>query len=624
MAVPYLDNLNIKKKAPNVERDLFETIADMVDWSENYLPAIFPCYVVETGKRYVFNVSNSVDPVLGKWREDAGGSADLSNYYTKNEIDENIIKPLEEEKVDVNTENIGDMTTLKVDTWTSLVQAINDIYDKQIKTIVYTTKTVDEVTSKILKVTFNDNSTSDIDVTALITGSKIDELSNVDTTDIENGQALVFDEISSKFKPKTFDLEGVLKSAQDYTDEEIAKAQKANAIACDEKPTYDAGTNTVTYKQGGETKTEEDTKSWFYYKNEDNLIIQTRWINGVEFTIDVSSINLEDYVSFDDTTDAYTGEETEDKTKIAKISALDNLKAIIVTELAKKVNIEDIVDNLTSTDTDKPLSANQGKELKDLIDGLEEDKLSIQQDEELKGKIPVVGEDGKLTFQEGSSTAENVSYENENYPLQTNVKKALDAIWAKLDYVKPEITSFTMDPATTEYEVGQEVTEIDFVWTYNKDVTSQSLTDVTLTDENDRSGKWTGSLKTTKTFTLSCGDGENSASATKTISFKNKIYWGSAAIPEEFNSAFILGLSKNQFATSYKGKYNVTVGSGEYAFVCCPASWNMPNICKIGGFGTDLVNVGEFSFTNASGGTSSYKIVRTTQAGLGAIEMLFE
>ena len=35
-----------------------------------------------------------------------------------------------------------------------------------------------------------------------------------------------------------------------------------------------------------------------------------------------------------------------------------------------KVNISDIVNNLTSTDTDKPLSANQGKVLKDIIDGL--------------------------------------------------------------------------------------------------------------------------------------------------------------------------------------------------------------------------------------------------------------
>lgn len=38
------------------------------------------------------------------------------------------------------------------------------------------------------------------------------------------------------------------------------------------------------------------------------------------------------------------------------------------TLLGAKVNTADIKDNLTSTDTDKPLSANQGKVLKDLVD----------------------------------------------------------------------------------------------------------------------------------------------------------------------------------------------------------------------------------------------------------------
>lgn len=37
-------------------------------------------------------------------------------------------------------------------------------------------------------------------------------------------------------------------------------------------------------------------------------------------------------------------------------------------DLAAKINVSDIVDNLTSTDTNKPLSAKQGKELKTLID----------------------------------------------------------------------------------------------------------------------------------------------------------------------------------------------------------------------------------------------------------------
>lgn len=39
-------------------------------------------------------------------------------------------------------------------------------------------------------------------------------------------------------------------------------------------------------------------------------------------------------------------------------------------KVGEKVSITDIVDDLVSTDTDKPLSANQGKELKGLIDSL--------------------------------------------------------------------------------------------------------------------------------------------------------------------------------------------------------------------------------------------------------------
>ena len=42
---------------------------------------------------------------------------------------------------------------------------------------------------------------------------------------------------------------------------------------------------------------------------------------------------------------------------------------VMKSEDAKKVNISDVKDNLTSTDTDKPLSAKQGKELKTLVDG---------------------------------------------------------------------------------------------------------------------------------------------------------------------------------------------------------------------------------------------------------------
>ena len=67
--------------------------------------------------------------------------------------------------------------------------------------------------------------------------------------------------------------------------------------------------------------------------------------------------------------------------KVDKTSIVDNLTTddatkvlsakqgkVLNDNVALKVNTSDIVNNLTSTDTNKPLSANQGKALKDLID----------------------------------------------------------------------------------------------------------------------------------------------------------------------------------------------------------------------------------------------------------------
>lgn len=58
---------------------------------------------------------------------------------------------------------------------------------------------------------------------------------------------------------------------------------------------------------------------------------------------------------------------------VLKITATGTGTASAVTTInldARYVRLSDVIDNLTSTDTSKPLSANQGKVLKDLIDGL--------------------------------------------------------------------------------------------------------------------------------------------------------------------------------------------------------------------------------------------------------------
>ena len=80
MAISLIDNLKIQNKKQNVERDSFATILDMVSYYPNYLPNIFHAMCEETGKMYVYNVNNDIDPVLGKWRVlegSGGGTADV-------------------------------------------------------------------------------------------------------------------------------------------------------------------------------------------------------------------------------------------------------------------------------------------------------------------------------------------------------------------------------------------------------------------------------------------------------------------------------------------------------------------------------------------------------------------
>ena len=55
----------------------------------------------------------------------------------------------------------------------------------------------------------------------------------------------------------------------------------------------------------------------------------------------------------------------------------------------------------------------------------------------------------------GGGDAKDIAYNNTDKPELTNVKLALDDLIAKVYYVEPQVTSFTMTPSTTDYEIGQ-------------------------------------------------------------------------------------------------------------------------------------------------------------------------
>ena len=664
MAISLLDNIAIKKKSPNVERDLFATIADMAAYNENYLPDVFECNVIEDGNRYRYNRTNIVDETLGRWRlVEGGGGAELIDYYKKTEIDELLGKKVSVE--DGKGLSTNDYTTVEKEKLASLEnyddsavrehitnseQAISDIQTSiGAETLATTAQTVKGAINEV-------KTNAEAASTALDARVKVNE----DAIAVINGDSTVTGSIKKSAAT-------TLRDAKSYTDQKIEEMSSNQAIVCDEKPSYMDGT--TTYIKDGMPQTTDEENIWFYYEA-DGKLMQTIWITGIETTIvSAGGVNFEDFVSkTKDIASTYEGDEA-DTDKIPNLAAMRALEALLKTDIDTRVKITDIYDGLDNTSAAVPLSANQGRVLSEKVDtkldktfagdevankhlitdsmgnvalgeyddALNETSANAVQNKIIKaefekkfdkiqdianaGKVLTVGEDGNMTFSESTalgSTAEKVSYENDVYFTDvTNLKQAVDKILAKIYYEEPKITSFTMIPSTDVYEIGTVIpaNTIEFSWAVNKEIKSQALTDCTVAAD-DRSATYSAELTNTKTFVLTVSDGEKAATASKKISFLNKGYWGSAVIPDEYNSEFILGLTNNKFISSNKGDYNFNVGAGEYGYFAVPSTMKFTTIW-VNGFQADVEEVATVSFTNASGHTSTYTILKTSQSSLG-------
>lgn len=517
MAISFLDNLNIRKSSPNVERDMFQTIADMKGYNENYLPQVFIATCVEDGCIYIFNKGNLVDDTTGKWRKFEGGSADLLNYYNKNEVN-----ALLEDKVD--------------------------------------------------KVTGKDLSTNDYD-----DDEKGQVQQNKEDIATLNGDATVTGSVDSKV------AQGV-QDAKDYTDEQIALMNVDEAIKCDALPTYDSTTDKITYIKDGTSTTIDADAIWFYYEDSDKLM-QSILIDGEWVTVvSAGGVDFTEYVSkLTDVVSTYTGQEVV-TSKVPDLASLHAMQTLIEAELDDKV---DIAQGLANAD-----------------------------------KALVTDENGNVTLVSLATLgndAENIAYTNVVVPSVENVKDALDDIYETLTYVEPEITSFTSTPSVLTYENGSTIAGgITFAWTYNKDVTAQTLTDCTLADETVRIATYASDLSSSKTFTLSAGDGKNTATESISFQFMNKIYWGVSVNQDTYTDAWILGLANSKLASNAKGDYNFTAGTGQYCYFALPTSMSIA--VKVNGFDTELETVvASRSFQNASGYTTTYKIVRLYQPSLGTL-----
>ena len=413
MAVSMLDNISYKGKKPDNVRSYFETIADMVAFSENYLPDAYITLCGEDNNQYKFVRSNEVDPILGKWRLlEGGGSSDLSSYYTKTETN-NLLND-KVDKVsgkDLSTNDFTDAYKQQIDDNKTAIETLNGdstvvgSVDSKVSTAYSnaTSYTDTECAKKVDKVSGKGLSTNDF-TDELKT--KLDNLENYDDTalgnrvtanenaiTVLNGDTTVNGSVDKK-------VATCLTDSKSYTDTSVQNAIRQTAIVCDSKPTLSG--NTITYYQGGVEKTiTSDNKTKFYYTDND-INYSTIFIEGTEFTDTVASVNFSDYVSkTNDVTSIYSGSDA-DKTKIPNVGALDTLKALVDTELDEKVNVSDVESSISSSSDNPVKSSTLYTEFAKKVD--------VEQGSANEGKILQVNSNGNLGLVDPQSTIDLSDY----------------------------------------------------------------------------------------------------------------------------------------------------------------------------------------------------------------------
>jgi hypothetical protein len=211
----------------------------------------------------------------------------------------------------------------------------------------------------------------------------------------------------------------------------------------------------------------------------------------------------------------------------------------------------------------------------------------------------------------GASAADQVSYSNAGYPALANVQEALDQI-----LFVPMTVHMS---GGGNYDKGQVLTSVSLSWGASKSLTSQSLAgpDVTQPAPTDTSQTVTGSFSSNTTWTVTChaSDGTEVLSASTSLNFMDRRYWGVSA-SANLTDAEVQALTST-LASSRQMTQSFSPAGG-YIWFAWPTAWGEPTFVVGGLTNTAWVETVQ-DFTNAYGYTESYNLYRSTytQNGTG-------
>lgn len=180
-----------------------------------------------------------------------------------------------------------------------------------------------------------------------------------------------------------------------------------------------------------------------------------------------------------------------------------------------------------------------------------------------------------------------------------DIRARLDA----LEYKSIQINSFSAAPPVSEIGSSQTIT---LAWSLNKTATSQNINGSPVTGNTKQ---YTG-VTTGQTYTLNVSDGQTSASRSVSVSFANRIYYGAAADLSDVTA--LTGILSND----PERVITVDAGPGQYIVYAIPTRLGDVTFF-VSGFEGGFEAPVEQTLTNTSGYQETYKVYRSTRAGLG-------
>lgn len=176
-----------------------------------------------------------------------------------------------------------------------------------------------------------------------------------------------------------------------------------------------------------------------------------------------------------------------------------------------------------------------------------------------------------------------------------------------LDDTGPNIVTFVNSSPTNE--VGATVAAVDLTWTLSGSTpTSQSINQgIGPIPVGTLTAHYATPLLTDKTFTLTVANAQGTDTATTTVRFMLKAYWGASSQPS-MDDTRLSGLS-SEFGSARQRTKTITCAN-QYIYLCYPNSWGAALI-NVNGLLNTAWQITLGDFTNPSGHTETYRIYRS-------------